>query len=143
MMLAPDSTNLMAPWSARSRFIIWGYWWRMRSVGHHGPSRSWKNMGVLLLMTTCTWPSLRACAGGAGGRCGGAELGGGAVAVRACMLRMLPPAGAPHHFPTNTGSFFCSSTSITPVSSRNGYCSQMDAVRGKQGAGMWARELWA
>ncbi len=49
MMLAPDSTNLMAPWSVRNRGIMSGYWCKMRSVGNQWPSRSLKNTGTWLM----------------------------------------------------------------------------------------------
>ncbi len=63
MMFAPDSTNLMAPLSARSFGIMSGYWCSSRSVGNQGPSRSWKNRMWLLMITSCTKP-LQARQGG-------------------------------------------------------------------------------
>ena len=134
MMFAPDSTNLIAPLSALNFFIMSGYWCRILSVGHHGPSRSWKNRGTLLMMTICTWPSLR-------------------QPRRRCQERVeqdpcpKPTAWRPtDHFPTSRGSFLGISTSITPVSSSCGYSSQMDAAWGRAqlvGAdlGAWPQEL--
>lgn len=53
MMLAPDSTNLMAPLSVLSFGIMSGYWCRIRMVGNQRPSRSEKNRGMLWMMATC------------------------------------------------------------------------------------------
>lgn len=63
-----DSTNLMAPWSARSRGIISGYWCSTRSVGNQPPSRVEKKRGVSPSTSSCTCSGLRA--GGQAGNVG-------------------------------------------------------------------------
>lgn len=59
MMLAPDSTNLMAPTSALNFAIMSGYWCNKRRVGYHGPSLWAKNSGVPFNTTICTCSGLR------------------------------------------------------------------------------------
>ena len=110
-MFAPDSTNLIAPVSTRSRFIISGYLCSRRSVGSHGSSRAAKKSGSSPRITSCTWSGLRRKRHHASRTLQSAWL---------CVRRLRRKSRA-HHLPIMTCSFFGRMMSMTPDSSSHGY----------------------